>query len=493
MAAKPPQRAAHSDAGTLARELVDKLEALSTSAPAALQSTPRAANAQSPSGSVRFELDGSRGMLENAARFVAPRLPADTSLRSAKALLLRVLRIVTRDQTAFNSVLVEAIRSALHELENGAVRIDRALEDERGARGSALLAVDRRLEEEAARVRDLLAQAVSENASERALEASARNEIGREVSATQKRLDELEQDRDMRAERLARALEEAAERRERLEKDSRSLNEQLRTIRLEWTSLRQDLRTVRSEPSGTPPAGSPAAKTIPLSSSTSSSMNPADPLRAGLYADFEDRFRGSEDEILQRQKVDVALFHGAPGPVADLGCGRGEFVQALLAEGIAALGCDANPVMVQRAKEKGLPVDQQDLFTWLSARADGTLGGIVAYQVVEHLPPAALFDLVELAVAKLAPGGRLLFETINPESVYAMRWFWMDLTHVRPVPAPSLQQLMEASGLRDVRVEFRSPVPAHESVAEEIAGSLALTPITRLLFGPQDYAISGTK
>ena len=35
---------------------------------------------------------------------------------------------------------------------------------------------------------------------------------------------------------------------------------------------------------------------------------------------------------------------------------------------------------------------------------------------------------------KLAPGGRVLFETVNPESVYAMRWFWMDLTHVRPVP-----------------------------------------------------------
>ena len=172
-------------------------------------------------------------------------------------------------------------------------------------------------------------------------------------------------------------------------------------------------------------------------------MRADDPLRAGLYVDFEEHFRGSEEDIRARQASDAARFRGAPGPVADLGCGRGEFLEALAAEGVAAIGCDANPVMAARAKEKKLAVDQADLFTWLAGRADGSLGGVTAFQVVEHLPPASLFDLVELAIRKLAPSGRVLFETINPESVYAMRWFWMDLTHVRPVPAPSLAQLLD--------------------------------------------------
>ena len=166
-----------------------------------------------------------------------------------------------------------------------------------------------------------------------------------------------------------------------------------------------------------------------------------------------------------RQGSDAARFRGAPGPIADLGCGRGEFLEALAAEGVAGIGCDANPLMAVRSKEKKLAVDQADLFTWLGGRADDSLGGVTAFQVVEHLPPASLFDLVELAIRELAPKGRVLFETINPESVYAMRWFWMDLSHMRAVPTPSLAQLLTASGFRDVAVDFRSPVPEAEGPA----------------------------
>jgi hypothetical protein len=149
--------------------------------------------------------------------------------------------------------------------------------------------------------------------------------------------------------------------------------------------------------------------------------------------------------------------------------------------------------MVARAKKKGLKVDAADLFEWLRAKPDGSLGGVTAYQVVEHLQPAALFDLVELAVVKLAKGGRVLFETVNPESVYAMKWFWMDLSHVRPVPAPSLARLMSASGLKDVTVDYRSPVPGADALPPETAGDPRFAAVERLLFAPQDYAVTGVK
>jgi O-antigen chain-terminating methyltransferase len=254
-------------------------------------------------------------------------------------------------------------------------------------------------------------------------------------------------------------------------------------LRLDWSSLRSNLQNVACG------AAQPDAR----GSEAKSALRADDPLRAGLYVDFEEHFRGSEDEIRRRQKTDAALFRGAPGPVADLGCGRGEFLEALAQAGTAAIGCDANPVMAARAKQKGLAVDAADLFTWLAAKADASLGGITAFQVVEHLPPSSLFDLVELAVRKLAPGGRVLFETVNPESVYAMRWFWMDLTHVRPVPAPSLAQLLTASGFKDVRVDFRSPVPESEGLPAEAAKDPRFASVARLLFAPQDYAVTGVK
>jgi O-antigen chain-terminating methyltransferase len=149
--------------------------------------------------------------------------------------------------------------------------------------------------------------------------------------------------------------------------------------------------------------------------------------------------------------------------------------------------------MVARAREKGLEVERADLFEWLASRRDGSLGGLTAFQIVEHLPPARLFDLVELAAVKLATGGTLLIETVNPESTYAMKWFWMDLTHIRPVPAPSLARLVSTCGFRDVRIDWRSPVPAAEAPPAELAEDPNLGPVVRLLFGPQDYAVIGRK
>jgi len=166
---------------------------------------------------------------------------------------------------------------------------------------------------------------------------------------------------------------------------------------------------------------------------------------------------------------------------------------ALREAGIPAVGCDANGVMAARAREKGLDVDRADLFAWLAARPDASLGGVTAYQVVEHLPASRLFDLVELAAAKLAPGGVVLLETVNPESAYAMKWFWMDLTHVRPVPAPSLARLLSACGFRDVRIDWRSPVPAAEAPPAALGADPNLGPVVRLLFGPQDFAAIGRK
>jgi SAM-dependent methyltransferase len=423
-----PEDAARRDVAALAAELVGQIASLSAFSGSGLV-PGGAARARHGSSLGAPVYAGPRAMLENAGRFVAPVLPAGASLRPLKAVLLRVLRIVTRDQTTFNSALLEALRGALLELR--------------------------------------------QIAEDFASESKAREAMGRDLLASQRRLDALETDRD-----------ERAREREQEEKQRQDLGERLRMLRLEWSSLRSNLQNLSE---GRAPAGAAAR------AEGSAAVRADDPLRAGLYVDFEEHFRGSEEDIRARQSSDAARFRGAPGPVADLGCGRGEFLEALAAEGVAAIGCDANPAMAARAKEKKLAVDQADLFTWLAGRADDSLGGVTAFQVVEHLPPASLFDLVELAIRKLAPSGRVLFETINPESVYAMRWFWMDLTHVRPVPAPSLAQLLTASGFRDVAVDFRSPVPESEGLPLGLADDPRFAPLARLLFAPQDYAVTGVK
>ena len=459
------------DAAALARDLVRQIGAISSSLSSGLESRSGAAPS-APAAGTGPVYEWPRALLENAGRFVSPVLPAEASLRPLKAALLRLLRVVTRDQTTFNSALLEAVRGALLETEAilgpiaasaGAVR-----EAARSAEESAL-----RAESDANRVAESLEELTARLTADR-------DALARDVGAGLRRVDALEMDRDARFEALARERERDSSEREESRRRLDEAREALRMLRLDWSSLRSNLQNLTG---ASPP---PAAH-------GSGAVRADDPLRAGLYVDFEEHFRGSEAEIRGRQKKDAELFRGAPGPVADLGCGRGEFLEALAGFGIEGIGCDANPVMAARAKEKGLAVDAADLFAWLEARADGSLGGITAFQVVEHLAPSSLFDLVELSARKLAAGGRVLFETVNPESVYAMRWFWMDLTHVRPVAAPSLAQLLTATGFRDVNVDFRSPVPDSEALPAEAAKDPRFAAVARLLFAPQDYAVTGVK
>src|SRR5664280_3325905 len=469
-----PEDAAKRDVAALAAELAEQLASLAAFSGSGLAPTnaPAAHSGRSP-GVPSYA--GPRTMLENAGRFVAPVLPAGAPLRPLKSALLRVLRIVTRDQTTFNSALLESLRGALLETEAG-LR-DLAAASREGAQRAEDVAREAtsRLGGAAADLSGLSARL--------ARESEARESAGQDLLTSQRRLDAIEKDRDERVEALARVREQSAEEVRGILRKVEEANEGLRMLRLEWSSLRSNLQNL-SEARPSPVARGQAA---------ASAVRADDPLRAGLYVDFEEHFRGTEEDIRGRQASDAARFRGAPGPVADLGCGRGEFLEAMAAEGVAAIGCDAHPVMAARAKEKRLAVDRADLFTWLAGRADGSLGGVTAFQVVEHLPPASLFDLVELAIRKLAPSGRVLFETINPESVYAMRWFWMDLTHVRPVPAPSLAQLLSASGFRDVAVDFRSPVPESEGLPRGLADDPRFAPLARLLFAPQDYAVTGVK
>ncbi len=504
------------DAAGLARELAAQLSALATPEPnSPAGSRPRPRNGAGGGAS----LAGPRAILENASRFVQPSLPADARFRSMKELALRALRIVTRDQGVFNSAVHEALRTSLLEIEaafgdlsaENQARLrelgedvesrhrglreeldagDRSLKEEAEAqrarleevRAAFLAALDDRDEE----LRAALAAETKSVAGAVEREVKARESLGHDLLGSQKRLDLLESRSDSAGGRLDEAssrLSAAEERLERLRLDLSKATEELRGARLEWTTLRTELRSGSG-------LAAPAEREETFAPETRSA---ADPLSAGLYADFERTFRGAEDEIRARQEGDVSLFLGARHPIADLGCGRGEFLEAVAARGLVGRGCDTNPVMVARCRQKGLAVDETDLFSWLRAQPEGSLGGVTAYQVVEHLPADALLPLVELAVSRLATGGRLLLETVNAESVYAMKWFWMDLTHVRPVPGPSLGRLMEACGLREVTIAYRSPVPREVTGGGTEPSDPLVAALARLVFAPQDVAVTGVK
>ena len=150
------------------------------------------------------------------------------------------------------------------------------------------------------------------------------------------------------------------------------------------------------------------------------------------YRRFEDLFRGSEETIAERQRVYLPLLR-EQAPVLDVGCGRGELLELLRDEGIAARGVDLDAGMVARCAEKGLDVALLDGVEALEAAPDASLGAVFCAQVIEHLPYERFHRFFALAQQKLRPGGLLIAETVNPHAQVALKHFWLDLTHEQPV------------------------------------------------------------
>ncbi|MEO6193060.1 MAG: class I SAM-dependent methyltransferase [Thermoanaerobaculia bacterium] len=257
-------------------------------------------------------------------------------------------------------------------------------------------------------------------------------------------------------------------------------------------SLGAALATVRSAP---PPEANEAVETIARAHEEHG------------YLELERRYRGTEEEIRERIAAYLPYLEDLPGPVLDLGCGRGEALALLRDHGIAGRGVDSSERMVQLCRDRGLEAEVGDLFAVLAGVAEGSLGGVISFHVIEHLPGAALDRLVRLAGRALKPGGVLILETPNPLSVVvAARNFWLDPTHVRPVHPESLKLMYELAGFDPVeRLDLR-PFPDSQRLPEiELA---TLPPEQRpladlvnrlrdrldeVLFGYQDFGMVGRK
>lgn len=224
-----------------------------------------------------------------------------------------------------------------------------------------------------------------------------------------------------------------------------------------------------------------------------------EPIRDWRYTRFENRHRGSREEIRGQLERYVAYFK-AGGEILDLGCGRGEFLELLRDRGFRGAGVDLNAQMVEACRGKGLRAEQADLLDALAGRADASLDGIFSAQVIEHLPAAVLERLIELAQAKLAPGGTLILETINPTSVYALvHAFFADLSHRFPVHPETLRFLLDAAGFEPTEIVYSGrieserlgPLPGTDAAA--LAHNQNIDKLNRLLFGAPNYAAVARK
>ncbi len=169
-----------------------------------------------------------------------------------------------------------------------------------------------------------------------------------------------------------------------------------------------------------------------------------------VYTAFENRFRGSARTSGSASR-DAELFRGLDSRRRP----------RLRARGVPGASCArrASPpgawraTRTSRASAGRRGSTWSRATSWTSSRAGrGSLGGVFAAQVAEHLPPPCSGRLLAEAHRALRPGGLLLLETANPRSVLGLlEVFNRDLTHERPLHPDTLRFLVAAAGFTDVR------------------------------------------
>ena len=203
---------------------------------------------------------------------------------------------------------------------------------------------------------------------------------------------------------------------------------------------------------------------------------------------FAGRFRGTEDYVRQRHRFYLPYFQGRRD-VLDLGCGRGEFLEVMQQAGIPARGVELSAEMAAICRAKGLAAEQDDLFSYLPSLPDASLDGLFSAHVLEHLPPDRLPGLMRTAASKLQPGGVLAIETPNPGclAIFATH-FYLDPTHLRPLPQELLRFYVEEAGFGRIEVHRLTPAidgaPSLGSLPEDFRASF---------FGALDYALIARK
>jgi O-antigen chain-terminating methyltransferase len=177
-----------------------------------------------------------------------------------------------------------------------------------------------------------------------------------------------------------------------------------------------------------------------------------------FYRSFEEKYRGSRDLIKSRLEIYLPFVYplkriDAFPKAFDLGCGRGEWLELLGENGFDAYGIDLDDGMLQACQQRMLKIEKKDLLQALADLPESSMSLISGFHIVEHLPFDILQKVIHEAYRVLKPGGIVILETPNAENIIVgTSGFYLDPTHVKPIPHELLSFLAEYSGFYRIKL-----------------------------------------
>ena len=206
-------------------------------------------------------------------------------------------------------------------------------------------------------------------------------------------------------------------------------------------------------------------------------------LRSRLYEAYASQHAGcGGDEaaaLVYRRDIRPLLPPPTAGPVVDIGCGRGELVRLLQADGFDAEGIDISPEQAAFARAAGVARVREGDFRAILAAHPAHYAAITATDLLEHLTKPEVLQTFDEVAAALAPGGVFVGRVPNAVSPLGGHIRNGDFTHQTSFTARSIRQLATAAGFASVLHPF---FPAGRARAGQrrardgLAGSKRLLP-----------------
>lgn len=167
------------------------------------------------------------------------------------------------------------------------------------------------------------------------------------------------------------------------------------------------------------------------------------------YIDFlySSKYRPKSNYPLKLAQHLYKNFFIKKGSLIDLGCGRGDMLNAFSKVGLQVEGVDLSPSSIEL--NKSIDVKISDLSKDELPYENETFDYVFSKSVIEHIQEPSL--LMNESFRVLKPNGKCIF--LTPSWIHnAWGPFYLDHTHVTPFTQFSLRNLLKMSGYKNVRV-----------------------------------------
>jgi hypothetical protein len=179
----------------------------------------------------------------------------------------------------------------------------------------------------------------------------------------------------------------------------------------------------------------------------------------------------SDLDLTRWHDIVVKALAPVTGRVAQLECGDGALLAAVVDAGIDAYGVDPRPDAAALADARRIEARTTGALAHLRALPPGALGGVVLSGCVERFSVGDLVELVERVTVALAPGTPLVVVSRDPSGPFDP--IAADLAPGRPLHAETWRFLLERQGFD--AIDVHRPPHGDDAVAAVDASSYAVS------------------